>query len=1069
MVLLPNGATMESSHAAELDIPKLNAAASKAHVFPGMANHSLLSVGQLCDEGYVVTFKHASVTVCNSQKSQILSGPRDLDTGLWRINLKRDNTHIPEPIANNVYELRNTGALVHYLHKALFSHTKSALLQAVKDGHLITWPGLTEDAIHKHLELTPATAMGHMDQRRQNIRSTSKTPIVNAPTVDTDLGRKTHLVYAVLVDQGKLYTDLTGKFPVRSSKGNSYVMVCYVYDCNYVKVIPIKSRSASEWVKDYDTIHQELTVKGFKSKLQTLDNEALAALKNFFTANDVENQLVLPHCHLRNAAERAMRTFKENFVAGLSSVDPTFTLNLWDRLLPQAEITLNLLRTSRLHPQLSAAAHFHCLVDYNKTAFALSGCKIIAHEKTGKRRTWAPYWKHGYSLGPAMHHYRCQNVYISSTASERIVDTLEFFPHNYLMPQLSSDDILIMSAKDMTDALQNPHLAVPFAHVSDDTIKALANLASIFKLKSRQTSPPTLPAAPPTVKQRTCLVESSNPILAFPMPPPRQTRSQKTVHTHDVTTTPLLPRVATPVTLNPSPPRVPTRSQSLAPRNLSQNDFCGMETAHMAIALGTNHWSQQHQAKAVIHPVTGKEMEYMALMKDPHLQPLWKQGFGNECGRLFEGIRDIPGTDTCLFITLTNIPKYRNITYHKIVWDYKPHKKEKERVRLTVRGDRLDYSGNVATYTADITTFKILINSTLSTEDAAMMMMDIKNYYLGTPLPRFEYMKMLLSRFPEEIVQKYNLNTLAVDGWVYIEIRKGMYGLKQAGLLANQLLHPLLAPFGYYPARHTPGLWLHRTRPISFTLVVDDFAVKYVGKQHAEHLQNALLRTYELTTDWKATVYSGITLKWDYKNRTCYIIMPGYVSNMLSKFQHDSPKHPQHTPSRYATPVYGAKTQYATKDETPPLTARQCLTIQKVTGSVLYYARAVDPTVLMPLNDIAMEQTKATEKTQAATNQLLDYLATHPDATIRYHASDMILHIHSDASYLSVSNARSRLGGLFFLGNKSPEQNTLNGSILNIASVIKNVVASAAKSEVRACFHNAQIIIFGIYFNCAYA
>jgi hypothetical protein len=185
--------------------------------------------------------------------------------------------------------------------------------------------------------------------------------------------------------------------------------------------------------------------------------------------------------------------------------------------------------------------------------------------------------------------------------------------------------------------------------------------------------------------------------------------------------------------------------------------------------------------------------------------------------------------------------------------------------------------------------------------------------------------------------------------------------------------------------------------------------------------------------------------------------MPGYVSNVLSKFQHDVPKHPQHTPFRYVTPVYGAKTQYATKDETPPLTAQQCLTIQKVTGSVLYYARAVDPTVLMPLNDIATEQTKATAKKQAATNQLLDYLATHPDAAIRYHASDMILHIHSDASYLSVSNARSRLGGLFFLGNTPPpEHDKLNGSILNVASVIKNVVASAAEAEVGACFHNAQ-------------
>jgi hypothetical protein len=155
-------------------------------------------------------------------------------------------------------------------------------------------------------------------------------------------------------------------------------------------------------------------------------------------------------------------------------------------------------------------------------------------------------------------------------------------------------------------------------------------------------------------------------------------------------------------------------------------------------------------------------------------------------------------------------------------------------------------------------------------------------------------------------------------------------------------------------------------------------------------------------------------------------------------------------------PVYGAKTQYATKDETPPRTATQCLTIQKVNGSVLYYARAVDPTVLMPLNDIATEQTKTTEKTQAATNQMFDYSATHPDARIRYHASDMILHIHSDASYLSVSNAQSRLGYLFFLGNKYPEQDTLDGSILTVAAVIKNVVASAAESEVGACFQNVQ-------------
>jgi hypothetical protein len=229
-------------------------------------------------------------------------------------------------------------------------------------------------------------------------------------------------------------------------------MLCYIYDFNYIKFSPMKSRSASEWVKAYDSVHQELTIKGFKPKLQTLDNEASTDLKNFFTAQNINYQLVPPHCHRRNAVECAIMTSKEHFVTGISSVDLSFPMHLWDRLLPQAEITLNLLRTSCLYPQLSAAAHYHWLVDYNKTAFAPPGWKIIAHEKPGKRRTWAPHGQHGYSLGPTMHHCRCQNVYISTTASDRIVDTLELFPDNYQMPQLSSADRLLMTAKDMTYA-----------------------------------------------------------------------------------------------------------------------------------------------------------------------------------------------------------------------------------------------------------------------------------------------------------------------------------------------------------------------------------------------------------------------------------------------------------------------------------------------------------------------------------------------------------------------------------------------------------------------------------------
>jgi hypothetical protein len=162
---------MESTHTSALDIPELNKSASIAHISPGMASHSLLSVGQLFNEGYIVTFRNESVTICNSQELQILKGARDLDTGLWRISLRKEHKQPQLAVVNNVYELHNTGALVNYLHKAMFSPTKSNLLQAVKNGHLVTWPGLTEKEINKHLKLTPATTVGHMHQTRKNIRS----------------------------------------------------------------------------------------------------------------------------------------------------------------------------------------------------------------------------------------------------------------------------------------------------------------------------------------------------------------------------------------------------------------------------------------------------------------------------------------------------------------------------------------------------------------------------------------------------------------------------------------------------------------------------------------------------------------------------------------------------------------------------------------------------------------------------------------------------------------------------------------------------------------------------------
>jgi hypothetical protein len=171
-------------------------------------------------------------------------------------------------------------------------------------------------------------------------------------------------------------------------------------------------------------------------------------------------------------------------------------MHLWDSVIPQAEMTLNLLCSSRLHLQLSVAARFHGLIDYDKTSFALPGCKIIAHEKSSQRRTWTIHFQPGYSLGPNMHHYRCQNVYITSTASERIVDTLEFTPHNSSMPQISFTDRLLMAAHGNIYALKNPHPEVPFSTIEDEEIMAITTLAAIFKNKFKKPLAPVIIESP---------------------------------------------------------------------------------------------------------------------------------------------------------------------------------------------------------------------------------------------------------------------------------------------------------------------------------------------------------------------------------------------------------------------------------------------------------------------------------------------------------------------------------------------------------------------------------------------
>jgi hypothetical protein len=170
-------------------------------------------------------------------------------------------------------------------------------------------------------------------------------------------------------------------------------------------------------------------------------------------------------------------------------------------------------------------------------------------------------------------------------------------------------------------------------------------------------------------------------------------------------------------------------------------------------------------------------------------------------------------------------------------------------MHLTVGSNRVNFPGDCGMPTVDMVTVKLRLSGVILTKGVCYCTIDLKDFYLMTPMTRPEYMRMKIEDLPKDFVTMYNLTDKATsNGFVYIKIQKGMYGLPQAGILVQELLEQCLNTYGYRQSLITPGLWQHDYRPISFTLCVDNFGIKYVGCKHAEHLASILSKHYKSRT-----------------------------------------------------------------------------------------------------------------------------------------------------------------------------------------------------------------------------
>ena len=396
-------------------------------------------------------------------------------------------------VAMFTHSVRTRANTVKFGHQAMCNPKISSLLKALRMGFLKGCPNLSEELVTKYLNPSPATAKGHMKRPRKGIRSTSNKAKTKGDTVQPvpvpvpqiepprmaqyieeprpypgpaydarikgvniipdDESIANVFCFGAFADKisGVVYNDLTGNFSFMSIDGSVCFFVLYHYELNAILVKPIANVDDRSIYEAYKEVFETLEAKGYKPKMNVMDNQATKYIKKILTKKECELQVVEPHNHRVNAAERAIQTFKDAFIATLATTDRDFPLQLWDKLAPQVQDTLNLLRASRINPDISAYEALNGPYNWNRYPLAPPGCKAVIYEAPVVCGSWASRGTDAWYLGPAADHYQCNVYYVPETRAYRISGSAKLFPQRCQVPNL----IPTAHLKALTEELQN--------------------------------------------------------------------------------------------------------------------------------------------------------------------------------------------------------------------------------------------------------------------------------------------------------------------------------------------------------------------------------------------------------------------------------------------------------------------------------------------------------------------------------------------------------------------------------------------------------------------------------------
>jgi hypothetical protein len=402
-------------------------------------NHSLLAVRLLVKAGCEVKFTNEKCIVTYKGKT-IMTGIQK-SNGLWYVPISPKGKQYfiddgkQQAVANSAHHQATMPETIKFIHQCLFLPTVDTLCKAINNNQLIGFPSLTAEHVRKYLPESTAAAKGHMNRTRKGIRSTTKqTKEQIAKDVEEAKNRADDIekdfnppqvedaevelfVNATIGNQNErtVYTDQTGSMPVPSFHGKRYHFVAYEYQSNAIIVRALKDLSDNSMVEVFKDVYDYLTSKGFKPKLNVMDNACSRAVQKYIKSTEADIQLVNPDDHRVNACKQAIQTWKNHWIAGLSTVDPACPLQLCRKFIEQGQDTLNLLRKARVNPKLSAYAILEGQFNFNKMPLAPVGTKALVFLDPKNRKSFQTKAMNSFYCGPAKMHYRNYTFYVPET------------------------------------------------------------------------------------------------------------------------------------------------------------------------------------------------------------------------------------------------------------------------------------------------------------------------------------------------------------------------------------------------------------------------------------------------------------------------------------------------------------------------------------------------------------------------------------------------------------------------------------------------------------------------------